>query len=119
MITTEDVKKRVITNADDTVIQSFIDAREEELKQTIGVDDLSTASYQSFLKKWLLNMVASDIILYEVGMDPLDYSLGELRENMEPNLRYRFQRADELRREAETVIRTYFLKTTGYRSASP
>ena len=116
MITVDSVRKMVITNADDAVIQGFIDVREEELKQIIG-SELSTAPYQSFLKKWLLNMVCSDVILYEVGVDPLDYSLGELRENMEPNVRYRFQRADELRKESNTLIRTYFLKTTGYRSA--
>ncbi len=124
MITVADVRSTLgeaySTTPDDATIQSFIDRRTEELKDLIGLDDLSSAPYQSLLKKWLLNKVCCDVLAWDLtgisNDDALDYSIGELRESRGKNVDLKLRWYQSFKEAADLALNTYFLKTRGYRA---
>ena len=127
MITISDVRKALgeaySTYPDDATIQNFIDKRSEELLEITGLNDLSSASYQSFLKKWLLNMVCVDVLQYALlgkdSADVLDYSLGDLKESKDKNVQLKLQWIEIMKETAKNVLEMYFARTVRYRAVSP
>jgi len=124
MITVSDVRKILGTaysdTPDDETIQLFIDQRTEELKDLIGLEDLTAAPYQSLLKKWLLNMVCCNVIAWDLtgiaSTEALEYSIGELRESKDKNVDLKISWYQTFKESAELALNTYFLKTRGYKS---
>ena len=127
MITISDVRKALgdaySTYPDDATIQNFIDKRSEELLEITGLNDLSSANYQSFLKKWLLNMVCVDVLQYDLlgkdSTDALDYSLGDLKESKDKNVQLKLQWIGIMKEAAENALNMYFARTVKYRAVSP
>jgi len=127
MITISDVRKALgeaySTYPDDATIQNFIDKRSEELLEITGLNDLSSANYQSFLKKWLLNMVCVDILQYDLlgkdSADALDYSLGDLKESKDKNVQLKLQWIEIMKETAKNALEMYFARTIKYKAVSP
>lgn len=126
MISVSDVRRNLGTaysdTPDDATIQSFIDDRTEELKELIGLDDLTTAPYQSLLKKWLLNMVCCNVIAWDLtgiaSTEALEYAIGELRESRGKTVDVKLTWYQTFKESAELALNTYFLKTKGYRAVN-
>jgi hypothetical protein len=108
------------TKPDDAIIQSFIDRRTEELKDLIGLDDLSSPPHQSLLKRWLLNKVCCDVLANDLlgvdSADVLEYSIGELRESRSKNVDLKLTWYQSFKEAADLALNTYFLKTRSYRA---
>jgi len=127
MITISDVRKALgeaySTYPDDATIQNFIDKRSEELLEITGLNDLSSANHQSFLRKWLLNMVCVDVLQYDLlgkdSADALDYSLGDLKESKDRNVQLKLQWIEIMKETAKNALEMYFVRTVRYRAVSP
>ena len=123
MITISDIRAALgdaySTTPDDATIQKFINRREEELKDLIG-SDLQNAPYQNILKKWLLNKVCIDVLMHDLlgidSADVLEYSIGDLKESKNPNIQLKLQWIEIMKEAANEALKTYMLKTKGYRS---
>ena len=123
MITISDVRAALgdaySTTPDDATIQKFINRRGEELKDLIG-SDLQNAPYQNILKKWLLNKVCIDVLMHDLlgidSADVLEYSIGDLKESKNPNIQLKLQWIEIMKEAANEALKTYILKTKGYRS---
>ena len=126
LITVSDVRLALgdayATYPDDPTIQSFITKREDELKELIGLDDLTAASYQNLLKQYLVNVVAMDVLRYDLlgkdSADSLDYTIGDLRENKSQNVKLKQQWIETFKESAEIALNTYFMKTIGYKQVN-
>ena len=126
LITVSDVREALgdayATYPPDSVVQSYISKREEELKELINVTDLTTASYQNLLKRYLINKVAVDVIQYDLigrdSADSLDYTVGDLREDKSHNIKLKEQWIGVFKDAADLALKTYFTKTIGYKSVS-
>ena len=115
LITVQDVRKALgdafSSNLSDDTIQFFINQREEELKELIGLEDLSSASHQALLKKWLLNKVCSDILKqFVIGMvnTPLSYAIGELREDFSKNVEKIREWIEIMEQSADQALKQWF-----------
>lgn len=111
------------TEPSDEVISSYIDKREAELKEVVGLEDLTTSSYQSLLKRWLLNKVCIDVVKRDLigkdSADNLDYSLGEFRESKDTNIKLKVNWIETMEQAAENALQMYFAKTISYQAVSP
>ncbi len=111
------------TEPDDATIQSFIDQREAELREIIGIDDLSSAPHQALLKKWLLNKVCIDVLRNDMlgkdSADTLSYSIGELREDKSPNIKLKQEWIQIMEQAAEDALQLWFLHNVRYRAVAP
>ena len=111
------------TEPDDATIQSFIDQREAELRDIIGIDDLSSAPHQALLKKWLLNKVCIDVLRNDMlgkdSADSLNYSIGELREDKSPNIKLKQEWIQIMEQAAEDALQLWFLHNVRYRAVAP
>lgn len=111
------------TEPSDDVIQSFIDQREAELKEIIGIDDLSSAPHQALLKKWLLNKVCIDVLRNDMlgkdSADTLSYSIGELREDKSPNIKLKQEWIQIMEQAAEDALQLWFLHNVRYKAVAP
>lgn len=124
MITVADVRATLgdaySTTPPDSTIQTFIDRRTDELKELTGLNDLSNAPYPSLLKKWLTNMVCCDVIMFDllgIAIDEaLEYSIGELRENLGKTADMKLSWYQSLKESADLALNTYLIKTRGYRA---
>lgn len=127
MITVSDVRRALgqafTTEPDDETIQSFIDEREAELKEIIGIDDLSSAPHQALLKKWLLNKVCIDVLRNDMlgkdSADTLSYSIGELKEDKSPNIKLKQEWIQIMEQAAEEALQAWFLHNVKYGAVSP
>jgi len=126
MITIDDIRNELgdaYSNVSDAIIQNFIDKRENELKELIQYDDLSKAPYPYLLKKWLLNVVCIDILKWDMlgkdSADSLNYSIGDLKENRDLNIKLKLEWIQNLKEDAEKAISEWFTLVTGYRAVSP
>lgn len=126
LITVSDVRLALgdayATYPDDATIQGFIIKREDELKELIGIDDLTTASYQNLLKQYLVNVVAMDVLRYDLlgkdSADSLDYSIGDLKEDKSHNIKLKQHWIETFKESAEIALNTYFMKTIGYKQVN-
>ncbi len=111
------------TYPSDAIIQGFIDRRSEELRELTGLSDLAQASYQSLLKKWLLNKVCIDVLRYELlGKDAtqaLDYSIGDLKASKSKNIDLKLKWIETMEEAAERALDEYFAKTISFEAVSP
>ena len=111
------------TYPSDTIIQGFIDNRSEELRELTGLSDLAQASYQSLLKKWLLNKVCIDVLRYELlGKDAtqvLDYSIGDFKASKSKNVDLKLKWIETMEEAADKALDEYFAKTISFEAVSP
>ena len=127
MITVSDVRRALgqafTTEPDDETIQSFIDEREAELKEIIGIDELSSAPHQALLKKWLLNKVCIDVLRNDMlgkdSADTLSYSIGELKEDKSPNIKLKQEWIQIMEQAAEEALQAWFLHNFKYGAVAP
>lgn len=92
-------------------IQFFINQQEEELKELIGVEDLSSAPHQALLKRWLLNKVCSDVLRQFITSkvdQPLDYAIGELREDFSKNVEKIREWIEIMEQSADQALKQWF-----------
>ena len=127
LVTVADIRNALgqayATEPDDATIQSFIDQRTEELKEIIGIDDLTSAPHQALLKKWLLNKVCIDVLRNDMlgkdSADTLSYSIGELREDKSPNIKLKQEWIQIMEQAAEDALQLWFLHNVKYRAVAP
>ena len=126
LITVSDVRNALgqayATEPDDATVQSFIDQRESELREIIGIDDLSSAPHQALLKKWLLNKVCIDVLRLSIigkSDQPLNYSIGELREDYSQNTKMIQEWIQIMKQSAEQALQMWFTKNVRYRAVAP
>ncbi len=96
--------------SDDT-IQFFIDQREAELRELIGVEDLSSAPHRALLRKWLLNKVCSDVLRQFITSkvdQPINYAIGELREDFSKNVEKIREWIEILEQSADQALKQWF-----------
>ena len=115
LISIADVRKALgdafSSEPSDDTIQFFIDQREAELRELIGVEDLSSASHQALLKRWLLNKVCSDVLkqfITSKADQPLNYAIGELREDFSKNVEKIREWIEIMEQSAEQALKQWF-----------
>ena len=126
MITIDDIRNELgeaYSNVPDAIIQNFINKRENELKELIQYNDLSKAPYPYLLKKWLMNVVCIDILKWDMlgkdSADSLNYSIGDLKENKDLNIKLKLEWIQMLKEDAEKALNDWFTLVTGYRAVAP
>ena len=115
--TIQDVKDRLgdaySTDPPDPIIQSFLDRRIAQIKEKTGED--FTESVPESIFKWVLNTVCADVILRDLtgkdAADVLNYSLGELKENKDPNVQLKLKLYEIFMVEADKALKSYFNRT--------
>ncbi len=114
--TIQDVRDRLgdaySTDPADSIIQSFLDRRIAQIKEKTG-EDFDTVPESIF--KWVLNTVCADVILRDLtgkdAADALNYSLGELKENKDPNVQLKLKLYEIFMDEADKALKSYFSRT--------
>jgi len=98
------------TDPADTVIQSFLDRRIAQIKEKTG-ESFDTSVPES-IYKWVLNTVCADVVLRDLtgkdSADALSYSIGELREDKDPNVQLKLKLYEIFMAEAEKALKSYF-----------
>ncbi len=104
------------TDPADTIIQSFLDRRIAQVKELTGNDFSDSVPETIF--KWVLNYTCADVIFRELtgkdAADILDYSLGELRESKDENVRLKTSLIESLKESAELALKQYFMQQRNY-----
>lgn len=100
----------------DPVIQSFLDRRIAQVKALTGQD--FSDSVPELIFKWVLNYTCSDIILRRLtgvdAEDVLNYTIGELRESKDENVKLKVSLIEALRESADLALRQYLARTKQY-----
>jgi len=101
------------TDPADSIIQSFLDRRIAQIKEKTGEDFADSVPQAIF--KWVLNTVCADVILRDLtgkdSADALNYSLGELKENKDPNVQLKLKLYEIFMAEADKALKSYFRRT--------
>jgi len=104
------------TEPTDTVIQSFLDRRIAQVKELTGSD--FTDSVPETIFKWVLNYTCADVIFRELAgkdaADVLEYSLGELKESKDPNVKLKLSLIEALVESADIALKQYFMQQKNY-----
>ena len=114
--TVQDIRDRLgdaySTDPADPIIQSFLDRRIAQIKEKTG-EDFDTVPESIY--KWVLNTVCADVILRDLtgkdAADALNYSLGELKENKDPNVQLKLKLYEIFMAEADKALKSYFSRT--------
>lgn len=124
--TVTDVREKLgdayATEPADTVIQSFLDRRIAQIKELTGSDFVNPETSEEVVPetvfKWVLNYTCADVIFRELtgkdAADVLDYSLGELKESKDPNVKLKLSLIEALVESAEIALKQYFMQQRNF-----
>ena len=110
------------TEPADTVIQSFLDRRIAQIKERTGSDFINPETGEEDVPetifKWVLNYTCADVIFRELtgkdAADVLEYSLGELKESKDPNVKLKLSLIEALVESAEIALKQYFMQQRNF-----
>ena len=100
----------------DSIIQSFLDRRIAQIKELTGRDFSDSVPESIF--KCVLYHTCADVIARDLSgkdsADVLEYSLGELRESKDPNIKLKLQLMELFRAEANEALNAFFRLQRSY-----
>jgi hypothetical protein len=118
--TVQDVRDKLgdaySTDPPDPILQSFLDRRVAQIKELTGRD--FSDSVPETIYKWVLYYTCADVIARDLSgkdsVDVLDYTIGELRESKDPNVRLKLQLMELFKAEADEALNTFFRSQRTY-----
>ncbi|WP_290597053.1 MULTISPECIES: hypothetical protein [unclassified Archaeoglobus] len=104
------------TDPPDTIIQSFLDRRIAQVKELTGRDFSDFVPESIF--KWVLYYACADVIARDLSgkdsADALEYTLAELRESKDPNVKLKLQLMELFRLEADEALKVFLRSQRSY-----